>query len=200
MATAPSSRGPRASANGTLTPPDAWNASDVSASGGSPTLEQAQRVALHRPHPAQRRPAGRPLQHRGAAVGIDDRERAVGRAVEARRRHLGREATIGAGDDGTGSEAGAVGSRQTTGVGGGQRLEDHHLREQAGVDAAERLRQVEAAEREAVEHVEHRRWPAAGGLVLADVRRQLAAPESLGRGGELVQLRRELEPPHGTAP
>ena len=124
----------------------------------------------------------------------------MGRAVEARRRDLGGEAAIGAGDDGAGGEAGAVGGRQTTGVGGGQRLEDHHLGEQAGIDAAERLRQVEAAEREAVEHVEHGRRPAPGGLVLADVRRQLGAPESLGRGGELVQLRRQLEAPHGTAP
>ena len=46
---------------------------------------------------------------------------------------------------------------QPAGIGGGQRLEDDDLGEHAGADAAERLGQVEAAEREAVEHVEHRR-------------------------------------------
>ena len=104
--------------------------------------------------------------------------------------------SIGAGDDGTGGEAGPIGGGEPTGIGRGQRLEDHHLGQQPGVDATERLRQVEPAEREAVEHVEHRRRPPAGRLVLAHVGRQLAAAESLGRGTELLQLGRELEATH----
>ena len=65
-----SSQRPRStvSANGRPTPPDAWKASDVTGVGSTGHLEQAQRVALHRPHPAQRRPARRPLEQRRCAA------------------------------------------------------------------------------------------------------------------------------------
>ena len=105
-------------------------------------------------------------------------------------------AAIGAGDDGAGGDARPIGGGEPTGIGRGQRLEDHHLGEQPGADAAERLGEVEAAEREPVEHGEHRRRPAPGRLVLADVGRQLAAAEPLGRRAELLQLGRELEATH----
>ena len=107
-----------------------------------------------------------------------------------------RQAAIGAGDDGAGGDAWPIGGGEPTGVRRGQRLEDHDLGEQPGTDAAERLGEVETAEREAVEHGEHRRRPAPGRLVLADVGRELAATEPFGRRTELLQLGRELEATH----
>ncbi len=178
------------------TPPDAWKASAVTGSAWTADVEQAQRVALHRPHPAQRRPAGRPFEQRGAALGIDDGERAVGRSVEAGGGDLGCHGAIGTGDEGPGGEARSIGGGQPTGIRSSEGLEDHDLGEQPGVDAAQRLREVEPAEREPVEHGEHRRRPPAGRLVLADVRCQLAVPEPLGRRPELLQLGRELEATH----
>ena len=103
---------------------------------------------------------------------------------------------IGARGDGAGGDARSIGGGEPTGIRRGQRLEDDHLGEQAGADAAERLGEVEAAQREPVEHREHRRRPTPGRLVLADVGRQLTAAEPFGRLPERLQLGRELEATH----
>ena len=181
-------------------PPDAWNASDRHRRRLTRHLEQAERVALQRPHPAQRRPARCPLEQRRSTLGVDDGQRAVGRACEAGSCHLGGEIAVGAGDDGAGGESRPVGRGEPTRIGSSQRLEDHHLGEQPCGDAAKCLRQIESAERKAVEHGEHRRRPPPGGLVLPDVGRQLAATEPFGRRPELFQLGRELEATHAAHP
>jgi hypothetical protein len=115
-------------------------------------------------------------------LGVDDGEGRLGRTIKTGGRHLSGQPTVGAGQYGANRAAGTVGPRQAAGIGQGQGFQRHHLGQSTSFDSAQALGQVQATQGETVEHVEHGVGPTPVALGLADVRCELAAGQTFGRG------------------
>ena len=163
-------------------------------------LVEAKRVPLHRPHPTQQRPSGGPTETLGSELGVDDREGRPARPVEARRGDLRSQGSVGAGDHRTGGCTGSVRGCQTAGVGVSERLQHHHFRQASGIHASQMLRQIEPAEREAVQYGQDFGGPASRRFDRPNIRFQHAAGQPTGRGAKLIDLRGEGKITHERHP
>ena len=177
-ATAPTVPRTLVALHGTLTPPDAWKASDVTGSGRSrsPRAGAGCRPPSPTPSaaPASRAPTPAPACRRSGSTTV---KRALGRAVEAAAATSAARPRSGQATTAPAARPGRSARGQPAGVGGGQRLEHHHLGEHAGVDAAERLRAGRGRRAGSRRARRAPVGPAAGGLVLPG----RSAPARCGR-------------------